>query len=118
MVVLEIDIHEITCSAPRVNARRARIGMSIPQDLKREIDGWGARSMVELCIGSPRPGRWLGIEHYRKWVGDPDRMSCKGLDIQSMKRRRGLAIAAAMGAAQLGCFVVHRPWHGVAIRHG
>ena len=91
--------------------------MSIPQDLKREIDGWGARSMDELCIGSPRSGCWLVIEHYRKWVGDPDRMGCKGLDIQPMKRRRGLAITAAMGAAQLRGLVIHRPWHGMAIWH-
>lgn len=94
------------------------MGASIPQNLEREVDRWKARSMVELGRGDWPADGPLRLDHYRKYVGEPYRMGRNELKLQSLEQGGGLAIAVAMGAAQLRRLAVHRSRHGVALRHG
>ena len=66
-------------------AQRARIGVSIPQDLEREVDRWKARSMVGRDIGDVLPGCRVGFDHGRKHVREPDRLGSESLDVQALQ---------------------------------
>lgn len=60
----------------------------------------------------------LGVQDHRQHIGDPDSVRRDRLQIETLERGGGQAVAVTMGSAQLRILLIHGARHRVAIGHG
>ena len=60
----------------------------------------------------------LRVQDHRQHIGDPDGVRRERLQIETLERGGGQAVAITVGPAQLRILLIHGACHRVAIGHG